>query len=410
MKILILSARLPFPHDTGAKIRAFQLMKALVSRHQVTLLSFYGDRREEEYFPVFAKMGVRLATVYRERINRATGIKEVLAGLSSGMPFTVTKYQDHRMMAALTELLPDHDVVHCEHMHMAQYLLPGHEKITVLDAHNVEAQIAERLVPLETNPVKRALLSWNSGAMSRFEQRVSSNFDLVLAVSQQDCDCYRKRYGVANARVMENGVDLDFFHKASPDVVEQVKLVFVGLMGWMPNSDGVKYFVNEILGKIRQEFPDVSFDIVGKDPPEDVLALSATPGVRVTGTVDDVRPYVWDAQVYVVPLRFGGGTRLKILEAFAMHKPVVSTSLGCEGIECRQGSELLIADTPSEFADAVIRLLRDPTLRTDLGNRAARLVEEHYGWLSLGEKLLLYYDEVLDESSRGCSVFNKEEM
>ena len=400
MKILILSARLPYPHNTGAKIRAFQLMKALASRHQVTLLTFYGDTSEKVHFRVFDEMGIHLVPILREKIDSSVGLKEVLNGFFSGLPFTVTKYSDNRMSMALKELLPDHDIIHCEHMHMAQYLSAVQGKIRVLDAHNVEAQIAERLVQIEKNKVKKALLSWNSRAMNRYEKNICATFDLTLAVSEQDHTCYSKSYRAKNARVLENGVDLEFFQRAPHEVGEQEKLVFVGMMGWMPNSDGVKYFVSEILPLIKREFPGIGVDLVGKDPPEDVVALSAVPGVRVTGTVDDVRPYIWDSQVYIVPLRFGGGTRLKILEAFAMHKSVVSTSLGCEGIACRHEKDLLIADTPADFADAVIKLLRDSSLRTALSDNAAQLVERTYGWRSLGDKLLTYYDELETRENR----------
>jgi len=394
MRILILSARLPYPHNTGAKIRAFQLMKVLASQHQVTLLTFYGSPQEERYFQTIVELGIRLVPILNKNIDVSVGLREIMHGMISGLPLTVIKYHDKRMATAFEELLPHHDVLHCEHMHMAQYLTDVHDKLKVLDAHNVEAQIAERLVHIESNPFKRAVLAWNHRAMRRYEKRICTTFDLTLAVSMQDRDCYLHEYLAKNAQILENGVDLDYFHTAPSGITTRLKLVFVGMMGWMPNSDGIKYFVSEILPRIRNEFPGIEVDFVGKDPPEDIVKLSDMPGIRVTGTVDDVRPYVWDAQVYIVPLRFGGGTRLKILEAFAMHKPVVSTSLGCEGIECRNGKELLIADLPSDFADAVIRLLLNSALREDLGSNAAQLVKMHYGWKSLGEKMLRYYEDL----------------
>lgn len=374
-------------------------MKALASRHHVTLLTYYGDTSEERHFPELEKMGVHLVPILREKIDASVGIREVLGGLVSGLPFTVIKYRDDRMAKAFNALHGSHDLIHCEHMHMAGYLERAPGKIKVLDAHNVEAQIAERLVPMETSLIKKALLSWNSRAMHRYEKNICSKIDLVLAVSGQDCDCYSKSYRANNVRILENGVDLDFFREAPADVTEIPKLVFVGMMGWMPNSDGVKFFATEILPMIRKEFPGIGVDLVGKDPPEDVVSLSKIAGVQVTGTVDDVRPYIWNSQVYIVPLRFGGGTRLKILEAFAMRKPVVSTSLGCEGIACRHEQELLIADTPAEFANAVIRLLRDPLLRQTLCDHAKQLVEKTYGWQALGGKLLGYIEEFTPDHS-----------
>ncbi|MBN2654305.1 MAG: glycosyltransferase [Nitrospirae bacterium] len=394
MKILILSARLPYPQNTGAKIRAFQIMKALAKKHQVTLLTFYGDASEEKHFSVFEEMGVKLVPLLRPDIDKPIGAAHVVRGIISGLPYTVVKYQDARMSGMLKNLLLEHDAVHCEHMHMATYLDGVKNKLKILDGHNVEAQIAERLVPLEKNSLKKFLLFINHKAMYRFERNICLSFNLVLAVSEQDSDWYKNVYGACNVRVLENGVDLDYFHKAPDGISERIKLVFVGMMGWMPNSDGSKYFVSEILPLIKNRYPDVVVDLVGKDPPESVLKLKDVKGVNVTGMVDDVRPYVWDSQVYIVPLRFGGGTRLKILEAFAMNKPVVSTSLGCEGIMGKNENELLIADSPLEFADAVTRLLSDRELREKLAANAARLAASKYSWKSLGDKLLLFYKEL----------------
>ena len=394
MKILIISTRLPYPQDSGAKIRAFQLLKALVASHEVTLLTFYGSPEEEEHFAVLAKMGVKVVPILFPRIDVPVRLREIVSGCFSRVPFTVGKYRDRRMAEAVAVLTPGHDVIYCEHMHMAQYLSAFDGKLKVLDAHNVEAQIAERLAKIETNPVKKLLLAWNHRAMSRYEGEICRMFDLILAVSEQDRAFYRDVYQAPNAVLLENGVDLDYFHKPLQQHEERVKLVFVGTMGWMPNSDGVKFFVSEVLPLIRADFPEVEVDIVGKNPPADVRRLAEVPGVHVTGTIDDVRPYVWSSQVVVVPLRFGGGTRLKILEAFAMWKPVVSTTLGCEGIACTHDKDILIADSAGDFAAAVLRLLRDAELQNRLSQNAFQLVERDYSWLNLGSKLLSYFENL----------------
>jgi len=394
MKILILSTRLPYPQDSGAKIRAFQLLKALVASHEVTLLTFYGSPEEEEHFAVLGKMGVRVEPILYSRIDAFTGLREIVSSCFSRVPFTVGKYRDRRMTEAVAVLTPKHDVIYCEHMHMAQYLSASDGKLKVLDAHNVEAQIAERLANIETNPLKKLLLVWNYRAMRRYEDEICRMFDLILAVSEQDRVFYRDVYRTPNAVLLENGVDLDYFQKLPERHEERVKLVFVGTMGWMPNSDGVKFFVAEVLPLIRAAFPEVEVDIVGKNPPADVQRLAEIPGVHVTGTIDDVRPYVWSSQVVVVPLRFGGGTRLKILEAFAMCKPVVSTTLGCEGIGCTHDKDILIADSAEGFARAVIRLLQDARLRERLSGNAFVLVERCYSWLNLGRKLLSYFEDL----------------
>ncbi|MDK9705922.1 MAG: glycosyltransferase family 4 protein [Desulforhopalus sp.] len=395
MKILILSTRLPYPQDTGAKIRAFQLMRALAEKHEVTLATFYGAEGEEQYFKCITDLGVKLVPILLPRIDNSVGLRDFILGVLFGLPVTVAKYRDRRMRRAIDSLVPEHDVIYCEHMHMAQCVSSGQRKPKVLDAHNVEAQIAERLMNVESHRLKKLLLFWNFRQMLRYEGRITRKFDLILAVSEQDRAFYTDKYRAKNAVVLENGVDLEYFHMAPAEHLEKLRLVFVGMMGWKPNSDGILYFVTEIFPQIQNEFPSICLDIVGKNPPADVIRLKERPGVRVTGTVDDVRPYVWDAQVYVVPLRFGGGTRLKILEAFAMRKAVVSTTLGCEGIICRHGKELLVADEASDFAEKVICLLRNESLRRELGENAVQLAGSLYGWRRIGEKMLGYFSKLL---------------
>ena len=391
MKILFISARLPYPLNNGAKIRAYHLLKSLARRHQVTLLTFYGNEGERSYFPEIESLGVRIVPVLNSKIDKQVGIRELLQNVSSPLPLTVQKYSTPVMGEMIGSILSEgYDVVHCEHLHVAHYLWNIPQIRKVMDAHNVEAQIAERHAAVEGNPLKRFILKWNFRKMLEYEMKSVRSMDLVLAVSGNDQATFKKQGG-DNARVLENGVDLSYFlPQESPD---NRKSVFVGSMDWAPNVDGVIYFVGEILPLIRSVHPDFELSVVGKEPHQHLIALTASdPLLHVTGTVDDVRPYIADASVYIVPLQFGGGTRLKILEAFAMGKAVVSTSLGCEGIDCRDGEHILIADTPREFADAVIRLFADGELKKRLSANAARLVKDRYGWETIGARLLAYYE------------------
>jgi glycosyltransferase involved in cell wall biosynthesis len=180
--------------------------------------------------------------------------------------------------------------------------------------------------------------------------------------------------------VISTGVDADYFHPDNGNE-QPNSLVFTGSMDWMPNEDGVRYFLHSILPLIRREIPEVTFTIVGRKPSEKLRAAAASEsGVHVTGTVDDIRPYVREGAVYVVPLRIGSGTRLKIFEAMAMGKPIVSTTLGAEGLPISDGGDISIADQPAEFARKVCLLLRDPKERRRLGSAARQLVEQHYSW------------------------------
>jgi len=406
MNILIITTRLPYPMVSGAKIRAYHLLRSLAENHKVTLISFYGSTNEEKHFDVYQSLGVKLVPVLNPGIDRQVGLGELCRSLVSGLPLTVSKYLHEGMKNAIADNISSADILHCEHMHMASYLL-NNDKPKVLDAHNVETQIAERYSRHETNVLKKLILSLNSQAMRRYEKNVCRAFDLVLSVSPQDQQMLKEEFSARCVMLLENGVDVEYFAdgKTSP-AAEPKKLVFVGAMDWLPNSDGITYFIKDILPLIRRHFPDIRLDIVGKDPPEDVRQFSDIDGIRVTGTVDDVRPFVYDSHVYVVPLRFGGGSRLKILEAFSLGIPVVSTSLGCEGIECSYGKDLLVADDPADFAASVIRLLKYPETCSNLTTNARKLAVNTYSWKVICQKLLSYYGE-LETRSKGLKNSDK---
>jgi len=395
MNILIITTRLPYPMISGAKIRAFHILKALAERHKVTLISFYGSKTEERYFDIYKTLGVKLIPILNPAIDRQVGLKELFYSLCSGLPLTVSKYRHAAMAEALAENIRTADVIHCEHMHMAEYLLDVQDKPKVLDAHNVETQIAYRYSRCESNMLKKLVLYLNYRAMRNYEKKICAGFDMTLSVSLEDQNVLESEFGAGCVRLLENGVDVDYFSPVNMNIQAlPKKLVFVGAMDWLPNSDGIKYFVKDILPIIKRDFPGIKLDVVGKDPPQDIRQLSDTEGIRVTGTVDDVRPYVHDSHIYVVPLRFGGGSRLKILEAFSVGIPVVSTSLGCEGIECVNEKDLLVADNPADFAASVISLLRNPEPCRMLTNNARTLAVNTYSWNVICKKLLNYYGEL----------------
>jgi glycosyltransferase involved in cell wall biosynthesis len=205
-------------------------------------------------------------------------------------------------------------------------------------------------------------------------------------------------------RVVPNGVDTEFF-RLGTEAERPLELLFTGAMNYAPNADGVAHFCAEILPRIRAVVPDVSLSVVGRDPPPRIQSL-ARGGVTITGTVPDVRPWMNRAAVFVVPLRVGGGTRLKILEALASGRAVVSTSLGCEGLDVKHGDNILVADTPAAFADAVVRCLRDPGLRRELGARGRALVEQRYRWDAIGLGLSRFLGELRESSDRQAPMLD----
>lgn len=391
MKILFLAARLPYPLDTGAKIRAYHILKGLAHEHEVTLLAFHGSTTELEHVGPLSKLGINVVPVLNQAINKGVSPWLLIRNLFSRLPVTVQKYQSETFRIELSRLLNDrYDIVHCEHLHVAHYADSQKNCRKVLDAHNVEAEIIERMCAVETNALKRAFLAWHAAKVKRFEQSVVRYFDLVLAVSDRDRAALKKMSGRNNVSTVENGVDVDHF--VSNGGPKNGSLVFVGSMDWLPNVDGIKYFVDDILPLIQREVGAIPFYVVGKNPPRDITELAKKKeGVIVTGAVDDVRPYIDAASVYVVPLRFGGGTRLKVLEAFAMGKTVVSTSLGSEGIDFKAGEHLLIADDPKAFAECVITLLKNEKRNEQMRRAARKLAEERYSWHVIENKLLQYY-------------------
>jgi glycosyltransferase involved in cell wall biosynthesis len=223
--------------------------------------------------------------------------------------------------------------------------------------------------------------------MARFEKLAFGRTDAVTAVSEADAEWIRKSGSRAAVEVIENGVDLDFFTNHETADVKEDYLVFTGSMDWRPNQDAAEFFVREIFPLLRAARPAIEAVFVGRNPPHHIARLGQVPGITITGTVEDIRPYIRRAAVYIVPLRVGGGSRLKILEAFAMEKPVVSTSIGAESLAVSHEKELLLADGPEQFASAIVRLLDDRALAGRLAAAGRRLVVERYGWDQLSAQL-----------------------
>jgi polysaccharide biosynthesis protein PslH len=224
--------------------------------------------------------------------------------------------------------------------------------------------------------------------MERYERTYLNRADHVLAVSEQDRNAFSKFVDPSRITVIPTGVDVDYFRPSSELEQTPNSLVFSGAMDWMPNEDGILYFIHEILPLIRREIPEISLCVVGRDPSRKLRDLAASlPSIQVTGRVEDIRPFVRRSAVYVVPLRIGGGTRLKIFEAMAMGKSIVSTTIGAEGLPINPGKDVLIADQPQEFADATVALLKDPSRRTEMGRAARELVGTRFSWESIVQPL-----------------------
>jgi sugar transferase (PEP-CTERM/EpsH1 system associated) len=262
---------------------------------------------------------------------------------------------------------------------------------SVLFTHNVESEIWRRHAETRTNPVARALYEQQYARMLRFERRALAKFDRVLVVSAADRDTFARIYPGAIrdvAAVIPTGVDSEFFSPSpTPSAPDARSIVFTGSMDWLPNEDAMLFFCRDVLPAIRAAEPAASLTIVGRAPTPAVRQLASQQGVAVTGRVDDVRPYLDAAAAFVVPLRVGGGTRLKIFEAMSMGKAVVSTTIGAEGLDVTPGSHLLVADEPGAFAQAVVSVLRDVPLRRHLEQAGRSLVVQQYDWSAVAGSL-----------------------
>ncbi len=264
--------------------------------------------------------------------------------------------------------------------------------------------IWRRHYQFQKNPVKRVYLYGQWRKMLAFERGACRRFDCVVAVSREDRDVMQG-YGATNVHDIPTGVDTDFFRPGKCNSRQQNNLVFTGSMDWLPNEDAMSYFIDEIFPLIQQSIPGLTLTVVGRSPYPALLARSKKePSIIVTGRVEDVRPYIDCAAAYVVPLRIGGGTRLKIYEAMAMEKPVISTSVGAEGLPVHDGKELLLADTPQEFAAAVIRTLSDDRFAAELGNHAASLVRESFGWNKVAKSFAAICEPLLTGARPASSL------
>jgi sugar transferase (PEP-CTERM/EpsH1 system associated) len=386
MTILWLNANLLLPLDKGGKLRTWHIMRELARQHEITYLSFADPSQTRADHDGMRDVCARLETVPRSDAAKGTlgFYLDAARYLVDPAPYAVAKYRSDAFRDRLMTLLAStsFDVVVCDFLVPAINMPERLPCRSILFTHNVEAEIWRRHVENATNAASRRLLRQQWRRMLRFERNALSRFDLVLAVSDADkATCNRLYPDVARRpiHVVQTGVDTNYF-KPVADGSETPQLVFTGSMDWLPNEDGMLFFVNDVLPHIRRAVPDVTLSIVGRAPTPAVRRLGDRAGITVTGRVDDVRPHVGAGTVYVVPLRIGGGTRLKIFEAMAMGKAVVSTTIGAEGLPVAPGENILIADDPEAFASAVVALLRDPGMRTRIGSEARRLVVEQYDW------------------------------
>ena len=395
MKILFLSPTVPFPLTDGGRIRVFNLLKQIAQKNDVTLLALETQPTDAEGVSQLQQLGIQVHLVPNAPTLPRLSLGTLVNAFLKRQPITVARYDlpAYRQQFKALIATDTFDLVHYEMFHTAQFRsetdLPG-----VLSQQNVDSAIWRRLCGETANPFYKFAYWTQQLAFQRYERVLSPKFDAVTCTSDIDAAVFQRHCAEDVIEIIPNGVDVTHYQ---PDFSAEAPahLIYIGSMDWYPNEDAVSFFADEVLPQIHAEVPEVKFSIVGGNPSARVQKLAEKEGIVVTGRVPEIKPYFAEATVFVVPLRIGSGTRLKILEALAMGKAIVSTSVGAEGLDLKDGEEIFIADEPTVFAEAVTRLLKDPSLRRRIGESGRARVEQDYDWRSISEKLHQLYTKIL---------------
>lgn len=375
--------------DTGGKIRTGKLLEYLRQVFDVTLISNVESPKDDPYLGQVGKLCAEFYPVPWKEVKKYSFMfyVRVLAKTFSRYPISVSNDYSPDLERTLLEVLQksEYDLLICDFLQPSINCTKVSGCPTLLFQHNVEAVIPSRHFEIAKDPVSKIFwwLQWKK--MERYEKSTCQRFHGIVTVSDSDKRILETRYGARNVFAIPTGVDTDYFHPGEEQAIGS-SLVFTGSMDWLPNEDALLYFAKDILGKIKAKVPAVTLTVVGRNPSRYLQQeLSQYPEIQVAGWVPDVRPYISSHAVYVIPLRIGGGTRIKAYEALAMGKAMVSTTVGVEGLPVRHREHLEIADTADDFAEAVVMLLNDATRRMQLGNAARDFVRENFSWAKAGQ-------------------------
>ncbi len=381
LRVLVLDEWIPYPPDSGKRVRTWNILRRLARRHKV-LLHCYGDA-ESEAAQAVRSAGITMNTV--APLPELTGwglYGRLLQNLLSSNPYSVSKHDTHRFREGLKRLCSENqfDLVHFEWTPYAHFMGEVGDLPCLIMAHNIETQIWSRRAQQCRGRTASAFFRLQAGKMERFERRAMRQADCVATVTELDAQQV-KAWGARNTALVENGVDLNEFVPPVEGVQDSQEVLFLGSLDWYPNLNAVEYLIEHIWPLIKERFPYARLRIVGRRSPHSLeKRVAQSAGVELVGEVADVRPHLGRAAVVLVPLRIGGGSRIKILEALAMGKAVVSTKIGAEGLAVSDGAHLVLADSPADFAQRTIELLNSSQQRSALGMRGRALVEERYSW------------------------------
>lgn len=387
LHVLVLDEEIPYPPDAGKRIRTWNLLRRLAQRHKVSLLC-YGNQNDASVASA-EEEGIRVHLVPPPAaFNGSYLYLRLFANLLSAYPYSVDKHYSAEFVERAKNLLEreDIDLVQCEWTPYARFCGAAKNHPLLITAHNIESQIWSRRSQHSRSLIHRLFFGWQAFKMKRFERRVLSVAKVVTAVTPDDTRVMQS-WGVRPVRLVENGVDLEHFRPAVENG-SLPELLFLASLDWFPNLDALDYLLKQIMPVVLSRRPETKLRIVGRRPSNGLREqISALGWASLESDVSDVRPYLRKAAVVVVPLRIGGGSRIKILEALACGKAVVSTSIGAEGLAVISGRHLEIADQPFDFAEETLELLSSIEKRRELGQNGRKLVVEKYGWDKIADSL-----------------------
>ncbi len=404
LRCLIVTFGLPYPPHSGSRLRYYHLLRALAAHCDLYLLSLLEFPDEAQHLDALRPYCRRIETVNAPARSGWRARLASLTGLTQGWPLPFQRYHTAALGERLRAIVEAEaiDIVQIENLELASYvydLPPATRAKRVLALHNVGARQYQlpSLMSASAAARQRAWLKWR--LLVGWDARLALHFDAVVTVSAVDEQRLVKQLPIGRRprlAIIPNGVDVAGLQPLPP-AAEPV-LLFVGTLGYEPNIDAAQFFATQVLPRVQAAVPATRLVIAGQHPAPGVLALAHLPGVSVIGAVPDLQPVYQAAQVVVVPLRAGGGTRLKILEALALGRPVVSTTIGAEGLDLIDGLHLRLADGAEALAEAIVALLRNPDELAALAQHGRERVTERYAWPQLAEQALALYQTLLPEA------------
>ena len=405
MNILLLTQVVPYPPDSGPKIKTYHLLQHLAAHHQVTLVTFTRNAQEEQDADALRSIcaAVHTVTLRRSRVHDVIGLGR---SVISKRPWIIERDDNKKMRQVLAEIVQQaknagepFDLVHADQLNMAQFAEPL-ALPRLLDQHNAVWTVFKRLALSERSPV-RLLWEREWRLLKRYEGQICQDFEAVTTVSEEDRQALIEAIGAPREMtIIPIAVDAEA-EQPIPRAPNSRGIISLATMMWPPNIDGVTWFAHEIYPLIKQQIDGTRFFVVGQRPVAEVRALPEEDStIEVTGYVPNPTPYIANSACLIVPLRSGGGMRVKILEALARGIPIVSTTIGYEGINLTPGKHLLVADTPTAFAEAVVRLIQDPALGMKIAEAGRQRLLELYDWRAVCPAMDAVYEQMIGKKAK----------